>query len=139
MFVRFTLNRQDERSGSREGIFSVAYREAQNRALADYERAWLEELLEWFKRKLKIPRPVREDRNRRAICWFREDAKEVVAKAWELAVFLKERGYHLDVERTDSPGIVVYDDGNQVAAKPLRKGRTYFKDALAEGAYDEKG
>src|SRR5690242_9319160 len=104
MFVRFTLNRQDERSGADEGIFTVAYREAKNPALADYERAWLEELLAWFKKEVKIPRTLREEKNRRAICWFREDSKRVVAKARELATFLKERGYHLEVERTEVPG-----------------------------------
>ena len=138
MFLRFTIRRHDERSGAPEGLFTVAYREFRHADLQPYEREWLEELLNWFKRKLKIPGGLKEDRNKRAICWFKEESREVVSKAWELVIFLRERGYHLDVHRTESPGILVHEDGHQVAAKPLRKGRRYFKRALERGDYDEK-
>jgi hypothetical protein len=110
MFIRFTIGRPDERSGSDEGLFTVAYRESNSASLA----------------------------NRRAICWFRESSKEVVSKAFELVVFLRERGYHVETHRSQTPGILVYEDGHQVAAKPLRKGGRYFKRAILEGKYDEK-
>jgi hypothetical protein len=139
MFIRYTVERQDERSGAEEGLFTVAYRELDRPGLADYEREWLEELLSWFKKKVKIPGSVlREPGNSRAICWFRESSKSVIAKADELVAFLRERGYHVQLHRTDSPGILVYEDGHQVAAKPFRKNRRYFKRAIAEGVYDEK-
>jgi hypothetical protein len=139
IFIRFTVERRDERSGSEEGLFTVAYRELSSPGLADYEREWLEELLAWFKKKVKIPGAIlRDDVNRRAICWFRESSKEVVSKAFELAVFLRERGYQVEPHRTEVPGILVYEDGHQVAAKPLRKNRRYFKHAIQEGKYDEK-
>jgi hypothetical protein len=139
MFIRFTIGRHDERSGSDEGLFTVAYRELNSASLADYERVWLDELLAWFKKEVKIPGSIlRRDANRRAICWFRESSKEVVSKAFELVVFLRERGYHVEMHRTQVPGILVYEDGHQVAAKPLRKDRRYFKRAILEGKYDEK-
>jgi hypothetical protein len=139
MFIRFTIGRPDERSGSDEGLFTVAYRELNSASLAEYERDWLEELLAWFRKEVKIPGPIlRRDGNRRAICWFRESSKEVVSKAFELVVFLRERGYFVETHRTQVPGILVYEDGYQVAAKPLRKGRRYFKRAILEGKYDEK-
>ena len=139
MFVRFTIGRRDERSGSEEGLFTVAYRELNSPALADYEREWLDELLAWFKREVKITGAIlRKDANRRAICWFRESSKKVISKAFELVVFLRERGYHVELHRTEVPGIVVYEDGHQVAAKPLRKTRHYFKRALQKGKYNEK-
>jgi len=139
MYIRFTIGRADERSGSEEGLFTVAYRELNSAVLANYEREWLEELLTWFKKELKIPGPIlRKDANRRAICWFRESSKEVMSKAFELVVFLRERGYYVESHRTEIPGMVVYEDGHQVAAKPLRKTRHYFKRALREGKYNEK-
>ena len=139
MYIRFTVGRQDERSGSAEGLFTVAYRELSSGTLADYEREWLNELLAWFKKKVKIPGSVlREEVNRRAICWFRESSKEVVSKAAELVLFLRERGYYLETHRTEEPGIIVYEDGHQVAAKPFRKTRRYFRRAIHEGKYDEK-
>jgi hypothetical protein len=107
--------------------------------LVEYEQEWLDELLAWFKKKVKIPGGVlREDGNRRAICWFRESSKEVISRADELATFLRERGYHVQMHRTETPGIIVYEDGHQVAAKPLRKTRRYFKRAIQEGAHNEK-
>lgn len=139
MFIRYTITRQDERSGLDEGLFTVAYRELERRNLADYEREWLEELLEWFKKKVKAPGVIlRESENRRAICWFRESSKSVIVKASELVAFLRERGYHVEVHRTEAPGILVYEDGHQVAAKPFRKNRRYFRSAIEEGAYNEK-
>jgi hypothetical protein len=139
MFIRFTVEKRDERSGAAEGLFTVEYRELSNPALADYEREWLDELLIWFKKNVKIPGAIlREDVNRRAICWFRESSKEVVSKAFELVVFLRERRYHVEPHQTEIPGILVYEDGHQVAAKPLRKTRRYFKRAIQEGKYNEK-
>src|SRR5947207_793226 len=117
MYIRFTVARQDERSGSPEGLFTVAYRELSSGTLADYECEWLAELLAWFKKKVQIPGAVlRNAANRRAICWFRESSKDVVSKAAELVVFLRERGYYLETHRTEEPGIIVYQDGHQVAA-----------------------
>jgi hypothetical protein len=138
MFIRFTVTRQDERSGSEEGLFTVAYRESDNRTLASYEKEWLDDLLAWFKKNVKIPGTVlRKEANRRAVCWFRESSKDVVSKAFELAAFLGERGYHIESHRTKVPGILVYEDGHQVAAKPLRKTRHYFKRAIQNGKYNE--
>src|SRR5262245_35069208 len=139
MYMRYTVGRQDERSGSTEGLFTVAYRELSRGEMADYERQWLEDLLAWFKKKLKVPAAVlRPESNRRAICWFRESSKEVVSKAAELAGFLGERGHFFEMLRTDEPGIIVYEDGHQVAAKPFRKKRKYFRRAIKEGKYDER-
>ena len=139
MYIRYTVGRPDERSGSAEGLFTVAYRELTSGVMADYEREWLEELLAWFKKKLKIPGAIlRDDANRRAICWFRESSTEVLSKAAELVAFLGERGYFLETHRTNQPGIIVYEDGHQVAAKPFRQNRRYFRRAIQEGKYDER-
>lgn len=62
----------------------------------------------------------------------------VVSKAAELVSFLRERGYYLETHRTEKPGIIVYEDGHQVAAKPFRKTRQYFRRAIREGKYDER-
>src|SRR3954465_7131862 len=134
MYIRYTVGRQDERSGSAEGLFTVAYRELSSGAMTDYEHEWLAEILAWFKKEVKVPGAVlRGDANRRAICWFRESSKEVVSKAGELVAFLGERGYFLETHRTEQPGIIVYEDGHQVAAKPFRKNRQYFRRAIQEG------
>ena len=58
MYIRYTVARQDERSGSAEGLFTVAYRELGSGAMTDCEHEWLEELLAWFKKKVKIPGAV---------------------------------------------------------------------------------
>ena len=42
MYIRFTVERKDERSGSAEGWFTVASRELGSGVMADYEREWLE-------------------------------------------------------------------------------------------------
>jgi len=98
MFVRFTIGRQDQRSGATEGLFTVAYRELGSGSLAAYEQAWLDELLTWFKRKVMIPGTV-----------------------------LRERGYHIQMHQTETPGILVYEDGHQVVAKTTAKNPMLFQ------------
>jgi hypothetical protein len=135
--VRFSVQRRDLQSGQPEGLFTVAYRESMNRDLPAYQRDRLEDLIAWFKTNVRIPSQLVGEENKRAICWFRASARKVISKAWELTSLLKEVGYDVELHRTDQPGIVVYEDGHQVAAKPLRTGRRYFKRAMAEGKYDE--
>ena len=45
----------------------------------------------------------------------------MIDRVWTLKAFLEELDVFIDVITTRDPGIVVYEDGHQIVAKPRRK------------------
>ncbi len=80
----------------------------------DAER--LRDLLGWFNRQLPFPRDMRGS----AVCWYKPEAREFIARSFELAALLGRHGYGVGLVRTTRPGAVVYEDAWQVAAIPFR-------------------
>src|SRR5882724_3485664 len=105
-YIRFRVQRKDERSGSPEGLFTVAYREAEDRTLYDYEREWLHDLLRWFTKNLETPEVLRVRKNNGAVCWFIDAPSGVMDKARELITFLETRGYLIELDHTTRPGSI---------------------------------
>ncbi len=123
MFLRFVVRRQDPDSRSDTGIFTVAG-EVQDAALLEpYQHEHLEELLAWFNRELPAPSRAGDRNLVRAICWFKEDASEFLAKVWELVALLRDIGETVELVKTSDPGIIVQEDEHQVFARPLRHDR----------------
>ena len=90
--------------------------------------AWLRDAvdqeLDWFNKHL--PRPYYSDfevRSRKrwrrdGICWFRDDAQEMIQRAFVLAGLLRDCGVIITKLATDRPGQVLYRDEHQIIAKP---------------------
>lgn len=122
MFVRFVAPLQNEHRHL-TGVFQVGFDLRSAGRLADYEEAWLDDAMDWFNRRLPVP--LRLSRSRRpgayekALCWFKEDAKEHIGKARELTALLEQHGVPTRMIRTTRPGYVVYEDRYQVAAVPF--------------------
>ena len=80
--------------------------------------------LDWFNEHLPRPRycdfEVRS-RNRwyrDGICWFRDDAREMIRRAFVLASLLRDCGVIISKLATDQPGQILYRDDYQIIAKP---------------------
>jgi len=138
MYLRFIANGRARELGATEGLFIAAYKLRESGQLEPYEEEWLEENLAWFRKHLKVPMRLRDAGNQRALCWFKANAKKHLERVWDLVALLKEKGHVIDLIKSDSPGIIVYEDGFQIAAKPFRKNRQYYKEAVKSGAYNEK-
>ena len=122
MFIRFTLLSQDPDSRRKTGILVAAHEVSDEASLplADHRR--LRELLDWFDLHLPSPEPLEKDENVRALSWFKPGATEAVQKMWALKSLLDGHGIHVEVHKTVDPGGIIYEDAQQVVARP-RKGQ----------------
>ncbi len=124
VYLRFVTAEVDCASGVLAGVFCAAFDLYYGGRLPDYESERLRELLDWF--NLNLRRPSRFSRSRRrgagpgsAVCWFRPEAREHLARTHELAGIVEENG--VPVWRIKSPkvGYVVYEDEHQIVAEPV--------------------
>lgn len=84
---------------------------------------WLRDQIEahdtWFKKNLRVPRAGGGSRiDVCALCWFRPEAHEHIARARELAWLLSEAGNPTAMIKSRRPGQIVYCDEFQIVARP---------------------
>ena len=93
MFIRFVCSEIDERSLKAAGLFCAASRLRDSDALPDYEFEAICEIGVWFDQYLASPFDYLPSHPRyaRAICWFKNGAREHLARAWEL---IERQKYH---------------------------------------------
>ena len=123
MYIRFTTLKVDDSSHSFQGIFQAAFALRDTGDLASYEELELNEALAWLKEHLVSPACLRKRENYRALSWFDPRARKPLQYIWRLVHVLKEHGHQIEVHKTNDPGIIIYEDGWQVVAKPRRKPR----------------
>lgn len=123
MYIRFATDRLDEDTGKPVGVFAVAYQLLESDSLAEYQYSEIRTTLNWFKTNLPIPtrftrsrRPHREDKG---ICWFKSEAVDCMRHVRYLAHLVAEHDVVVREIVTDSPGYVIYEDGQQVVAEPF--------------------
>ena len=83
------------------------------------DESWLRDYLRYFNEHLKIPTCLKECELRREICCFKE-GRSMIDRVWNLKAFMKEQDLFVNVFTTNAPGIMVYEDGHQIAARPNR-------------------
>ena len=120
MFIRFVCSDIDERSLKSAGLFFAASKLRWSEAIPEYEMEALIELRDWF--NIHLPSPFdylpRHARYDRAICWFKSDAREHLAKAWELIELLERNDIFIWAIKSRRTGYVYYEDEAQVFARP---------------------
>lgn len=121
MYVRFSTRQPLEHSPAPAGVFQAAFLLRDSGNLAPHEEEWLESELSWLRMHLKSPDCLREKGNERALSWFHPRATRPIEKVRSIAGLLEQHGIVVDMLKTDDPGIVIYEDGWQVVAKPRRK------------------
>ena len=121
MYIRFQGKRQNDTSSSKLGIFQLAFELRDTGNLPKYAEEILIENLTWLKTHLKSPKILKENKSHRAISWFNPRAQEPLKRIRSIKAILEEFGYYIDQVSTRDPGIIIYEDGFQVVAKPARK------------------
>jgi hypothetical protein len=118
-FIRFAVPSDEFRPERRTaaGIFHATYRLARDGRFEAGEYAWFEEEMAWFNQYLPATRGLRDFR---AVCWFRGGAGEAISRIWRIVTLVEREGVPVAVYRTRRPGVVVYQDGLQIAAVPWR-------------------
>ena len=123
MYLRFSVLQHDPESHLPRGLFIASYDMMERAELESYEHAQLRSLLEWFGEHLLVPRCLKDDRYRRAICWFSSGAAKHLDKMWQLAGFFRSQGHLVKLHKSEAPGTIVYADEFQVAAIPKRRSK----------------
>lgn len=124
MYVRFHSPWEEVRPGVHAGLFGPAYACERDPRVAEGLRAALREEIVWFKANLPVPKErcfVVRSRKRWlnvGICWFVDDAREAIARAFTLAWLLRECGVPVSKVATRRPGQILYRDAWQIVAKP---------------------
>ena len=122
MYLRFQTMTPDSQSGRPTGILVAAHQLRDSNGVSVAEEEWLRDHLSYFNEHLKVPSCLKDPEHRRAISWFKEGSR-MIDRVWILKAFLEEQNIFIDVITTRDPGIVVYEDGHQVVAKPRRKAK----------------
>lgn len=120
MYLRFQTKMVDSGSGRPTGILVAAAELRDSNQVSIADEAWLREHLSYFNEHLKIPACLKDSANRRAISWFKEGSR-MIDRVWNLKAFMEEQDVFIDVISTREPGTIIYEDGHQIVAKPLRK------------------
>lgn len=85
-----------------------------------YQETELVKNIQWLKEHLKSPDILDKEGNHRAISWFKPSAVEPIKKVRAIAALLNEHGYNVEQVQTREPGLIIYEDGHQIVAKPKR-------------------
>lgn len=121
MYLRFVTERRNELDNRREGFFQAAYAVRRAPQTPEYAVDRLDELLGWFHDTLDEPDRFSRSRTgvERALSWFRAEARDHIAYAYDIAAVLQEHGVPVTVLKTRRPGFVVYEDDIQIVAEPF--------------------
>jgi hypothetical protein len=123
MYVRFAIHSNDEDSGRRQGLFQALSDLEDSDLLLPHEQETWDKIYKWFRKNLRKPRrfsrSTKSHAKKVAISWFKETAKEHIARMYALAQVLQAHGMFVDVVRTERPGYIVYEDRYQVTAEPF--------------------
>jgi len=120
MYLRFQGRIKNERADSYLGIFQIAYELRDSDQIEKHFELELVKNIKWLKMHLKSPKELDYKENFRAISWFNSNALEPLKRIRAIKVILEEYGYIIDTLKTNDPGIIIYEDGWQVVAKPKK-------------------
>jgi hypothetical protein len=124
-YLRFVVGADFDRPRRLAGPFQSAHcpDDEDDDSVPEWFRVELTEAHAWFQQHLTVP-PF--DTHRRwwaAVCWFRSDAGEPLARMWELARLLRAMDVPVRLLRTHKPGHVLWSDAHQIVADSRRRAR----------------
>lgn len=133
-FLRFILSKRHPDSGVETGLFSLAYRLRDDPSVDPWDQQSLRDCLAWF--ETHLPTPARFNRSNskgyyrrttRGIAWFRDSARECLARMHLVKDVLEAQGHQVTMIREDRVGYIVYEDDFQVVAEPFSETQTGAK------------
>ncbi|HZE98612.1 MAG TPA: hypothetical protein VE981_16390 [Planctomycetota bacterium] len=110
MYLRFVYARTRDRQRRRMGILH-----RRSRGCEDVDA--IDDLHLWLTRNLPIP-PNDVFSAGRALCWFKVDAHPCIDKVRDLAMLLERGGERIWQVYSRNPGLITYEDEQQVVAVP---------------------
>jgi hypothetical protein len=116
-FLRFVV---EDAGAARLGLFRSSDLLDGAEELPAAARSQMRATFRWFNANLAAPRRL----PRNAVCWFRADATEALARLRTLIEIYRLAGRTVWMRATLNPGRVVYRDEHQVAAVPYGDRRT---------------
>ncbi|MEM9061861.1 MAG: hypothetical protein AAGD13_15485 [Pseudomonadota bacterium] len=125
MHFRFVVRDRDEVCGLELGFFQRAYSVRNGEIDAPpWVRDQLRLELGWFNLHLDVPERFGRSAGRRGwirgICWFRPEAHQAIDRARYVAWLMTEAEVPVEEIRRSCPGEVIWQDHQQVVAKPPR-------------------
>jgi len=130
-FLRFVVADLDPDSMVETGLFQAAAELRDSADISTQDRETLKEQLAWFSEHLEKPtrfnRTSSKGHYRRAtkgISWFRDTAREHLARMHELKRIIEANGRPVTLVQEKRVGYVVYEDEFQVVAEPFADTRT---------------
>ncbi len=127
VFVRFVCFNTVRGQRTRLGLFqAIEFAEASDKA-PGWALAAIHELSDWFNANLATPTQFERGGWKRpgqpALSWFKPEAIEHFRLMHELKTALEECGVHVEILTTREPGVIIWEDRNQLVAEP--KGRSF--------------
>lgn len=119
MFLRFTILATDSDTGKSTGVLVAGHKLRDEGDLSVDEHRELRLCLQWFNDHLTVP-SVYDLQNKRALAWFKPEAKKPIERMWQLKSILDAHGLHVNVLKTAAPGRIIFEDGWQIVAIPTR-------------------
>lgn len=130
-FIRFVLSNKHPDSGVESGMFASAKILRENADVSETDRQSLQEILIWFSTHLVVPTRFNRTRskghyrrNTQGIAWFRDTAKDHLARMHQLKALFEKHGHNVTMIREARVGYVVYEDEFQVVAEPFSETQT---------------
>jgi hypothetical protein len=125
MYVRFVAASATDDPWRATGVITQARILRDEGQLAAFEVDLVESAFDWLNQHLPCP-PFNDNLGRgvwthNAVAWFRPEAKEPIARMWDLIAILKENGVAVQFFRSQWPGVIVYRDDFQVVAETPRR------------------
>lgn len=125
MYLRFVVADVHEDSGKELGVFHAVRNLRDAGKLHPHEEEQHDLIREWFNENLEKPtrftaaKPPFYRKQSKAISWFKDNAREHIARVRELVVILQHHGVSVQMLKTDRVGYVVYEDAYQIVAEPF--------------------
>jgi hypothetical protein len=132
MYLRFVSPLRSDEHGGYLGIFQAAFECRDDEFQPYYLTDIIREEIEWFKKHLPSPDSHVFDVRGRCwkaalgICWFRSEARAMIAHAFTVRAILEECGYPIKTIGTRKPGDILYEDDFQIVAKPEKTTPTHW-------------
>ncbi len=121
MYIRFVVGTDDEDHRWLTGVVTEARFLIERGELQTYEIEWLEETFSWFNENVSCPPFSTDNRLWEGACWFKPNAKEAIAKVWEIVTLLKEHDVPVRMLRSSMPGRCLYEDEFQIVVVERKK------------------
>jgi hypothetical protein len=125
MHLRFVVAKKDRESARALGIFHAFAYLWQDGELYPYEEEQHDLIRQWFNEHLERPtrftasKPPFYRKPRRAICWFKDSAREHLNWAWWMVAMLENHQIPVKMLKAERVGYVVYEDEYQIVAEPF--------------------